>query len=148
MSEYKVNDFDKIIPRLYLGQREADNHLNKFDLVINLDYPNNGCKKKDMVISDFKPRIIKIGMIDGCVDKRLMKKLFDFVGSQINSFIKKDKNVLVRCYAGRSRSCSFVIAYLMKYKKMSFDEAYDLVKRKRPCVEINKWFAKNLRNYI
>ena len=40
----------------------------------------------------------------------------------------KDKNVLVHCVSGISRSGACVIAYVMKEKKLTFTEAYSIVK--------------------
>jgi len=48
--------------------------------------------------------------------------------------------------AGASRSASVVIYYLMKHNNMSFIEAHNFVKNKRPIVNINKWFYKWLYN--
>jgi len=43
--------------------------------------------------------------------------------------------VLVHCAAGVSRSSSNVIAYLMRRKKnMSFNEAFNFVKKRRPVI--------------
>lgn len=49
-------------------------------------------------------------------------------------------NVLVHCFAGVSRSTSIVIAYLMKYKDMKFDNAYEFVKSQRTCAWPNEGF--------
>ena len=58
-----------------------------------------------------------------------------------NNFIKNAKNVLVHCVAGKSRSPSIVIAE----KKMSFNEAFSLVKLKRSIIDPNANFIKNLQ---
>ena len=43
---------------------------------------------------------------------------------------------------GVSRSAAVVIAYLIYTHNMSYDAAFDLVKRKRACVKPNSGFVK------
>lgn len=54
---------------------------------------------------------------------------------------------LVHCVKGISRSASFVIAYLIKYYNMTYDDAYDYLKNKRSCIDPNKGFVKQLREF-
>lgn len=56
---------------------------------------------------------------------------FDESYQWIDSCISEGRNVLVHCAAGVSRSASFVIAYLMKKNKWSFNKAYKFVKKRR-----------------
>ncbi|KAL6253502.1 hypothetical protein P5V15_011487 [Pogonomyrmex californicus] len=56
------------------------------------------------------------------------------------------ENILVHCNAGVSRSPTIVIAYLMIIMKLSYDEAYDKVKRARSCIRPNDGFVKQLRS--
>lgn len=62
-----------------------------------------------------------------------------------NSF--KNGAVLVNCAVGISRSASFVIAYLMKYHKMSLNRAFTIVKTLRPKINPNPSFMIQLQNY-
>ncbi|XP_030375144.1 dual specificity protein phosphatase 19 [Scaptodrosophila lebanonensis] len=55
--------------------------------------------------------------------------------------------VLVHCNAGVSRSASVVIAYLIQRRDMSFEEAYNLVKSWRPCIQPNAGFMQQLKQY-
>ncbi|RKO91466.1 protein-tyrosine phosphatase-like protein, partial [Blyttiomyces helicus] len=48
--------------------------------------------------------------------------------------------VLVHCKAGRSRSATAVIAYLVAHEKLTLRAAYELVKRARPGVSPNIGF--------
>uniref|UniRef100_A0A6B2LHY7 protein-tyrosine-phosphatase n=1 Tax=Arcella intermedia TaxID=1963864 RepID=A0A6B2LHY7_9EUKA len=55
--------------------------------------------------------------------------------------------VLVHCVAGASRSASVVIAYMMKSRGWTYEEAYDFVKEKRRVVEPNSGFVAQLKLY-
>lgn len=68
----------------------------------------------------------------------------DLYFDECNSFIKSATNVLVHCVVGKSRSPSIVLGYLIAEKKMSFDEAFKLVKLKRPLINLNNNFIRNL----
>ncbi|CAJ1953656.1 unnamed protein product [Cylindrotheca closterium] len=56
-------------------------------------------------------------------------------------------SVLVHCEYGVSRSSTVVIAYLMRYQSMTRDEAYVLVKKRRPKVNPNQGFWDQLASY-
>jgi protein-tyrosine phosphatase len=61
-------------------------------------------------------------------------------------FIEKSEKVFVHCAQGKSRSATIVISYLIKKNKMDFQEAYDFVKSKRPCINPNNGFIEQLKN--
>jgi len=65
----------------------------------------------------------------------------------IHCLISKGKSVLVHCQAGISRSSTLVIAYWMRYRGMTRDEAYLQVKKRRPCICPNQGFWKELQVY-
>lgn len=58
----------------------------------------------------------------------------------------KKGGVLVHCAAGVSRSSSIMIAYLIRKFMLNYEEAYHFVKSKRPCVEPNEGFKKQLQD--
>ncbi|MQM19267.1 hypothetical protein Taro_052267 [Colocasia esculenta] len=55
--------------------------------------------------------------------------------------------VLVHCFAGRSRSVTIVVAYLMKQHNMSLSQALTLIRSKRPHVAPNQGFLEQLTNF-
>ncbi|KAK7682281.1 hypothetical protein QCA50_014484 [Cerrena zonata] len=65
----------------------------------------------------------------------------------IDEKLRKGANVLVHCQQGVSRSAAVVIAYLIYTHNMSFDSAFDLVKRKRACVKPNSGFVRALQDW-
>ena len=76
-----------------------------------------------------------------------IKQYFDPANEFINNAINNKGKVLVHCHAGISRSGTICIAYIMKYKKMKFDDALKFVRQKRPKISPNKGFIEQLRNY-
>lgn len=53
----------------------------------------------------------------------------------------------MHCFGGKSRSPAFIAAYLMSSYSWSFDQAYSLIKKARPIIEINTGFECQLRAY-
>ncbi|KAG8045135.1 hypothetical protein GUJ93_ZPchr0008g13835 [Zizania palustris] len=76
-----------------------------------------------------------------------LAKHFDECFSFIDESISTGGNVLVHCFAGRSRSVTIVVAYLMKKHQMSFQSALSLVRSKRPQVAPNEGFMCQLENF-
>jgi len=83
-------------------------------------------------------------------------ELYDFADQDISSILeeavdwveearKANGVILVHCVQGMSRSTSIVIGYLMKYKDMSFDDAFKHVKARRSIAKPNKGFERALR---
>ena len=62
----------------------------------------------------------------------------------INNAITNGGRVLVHCFAGKSRSASIVIGYIMKKEKMTFQQALDFVLQKRSCIDPNLAFCAQL----
>ena len=56
-----------------------------------------------------------------------------------------DQRVLVHCQAGQSRSAAIVLAYLMKYQDMSYEQAFERLRSVRPQVEPNVGFVRQLK---
>uniref|UniRef100_A0A6C0B3H3 Dual specificity phosphatase catalytic domain n=1 Tax=viral metagenome TaxID=1070528 RepID=A0A6C0B3H3_9ZZZZ len=56
-----------------------------------------------------------------------------------------NKNILVHCFMGSSRSATVIIAYLIKYRKYTRRDALLFLKQKRHLVNINVDFFKQLK---
>ena len=57
---------------------------------------------------------------------------------------RTNKRVLVHCVAGISRSPTLAMAYLMRSRSLTCDEAYKFVKQRRPSVSPNLNFMGQL----
>jgi len=83
--------------------------------------------------------------IDDRPSQNLDAQLLEQVCVYIEEMRNSGKGVLVHCQQGISRSASIVIAYLIRNHRMTYDQALELVKSKRACVEPNAGFVRCLR---
>jgi len=81
----------------------------------------------------------KILKLEDTATENLLQYLEETL-SYIHEKISKNERMLVHCYAGRSRSASIVISYLIKYHAMKVEEALQFVKNKRPAADPNRGF--------
>ena len=65
----------------------------------------------------------------------------------IHSELEKGKGVLVSCIKGRSRSCTIVAGYLIKYHNMTTDEALAFIKKRRSQIDPNPSYITSLNIY-
>ncbi|OMJ80961.1 hypothetical protein SteCoe_18668 [Stentor coeruleus] len=94
---------------------------------------------------DFTYKIVKI--LDSPDVKIIdyLSECFDFISSALAT-----GRILIHCFAGKSRSASVVIGYLMKINLWTFEQALEYLREKRSIVDPNPGFASQLRalNYI
>ena len=83
-------------------------------------------------------------VIDDDTDEKISQYFFE-VHNIINKALAENKNVIVHCAAGISRSSSLVIAYLMIENRWLYEEAYNYVKSKRSIINPNIGFVKQLK---
>jgi atypical dual specificity phosphatase len=62
--------------------------------------------------------------------------------------IEQGRTVLVHCAKGRGRSAPMLAAYLMKHENMSFAEARDLMKSKRPLTKLESRHQRALESWL
>ena len=72
---------------------------------------------------------------------------FDKAIKFIETGLKEGNAVLVHCAAGVSRSATIVISYLMATRKLNVVEALKFVKERRPKVNPNTGFLKQLTDF-
>ncbi|KAI8498414.1 Dual specificity protein phosphatase 14 [Branchiostoma belcheri] len=72
---------------------------------------------------------------------------FDAVCDKIEFVQKHGGRTLVHCVGGISRSSALCLAYLMKHKKMTLEEAHTHVKARRPFIRPNIGFWRQLIEY-
>jgi protein phosphatase slingshot len=79
------------------------------------------------------------------VEGQSIAQEFDRTFAFIEEAHAANGKVLVHCVQGKSRSTSIVIAYLLRKRGMSLDDALALVKARRPIARPNAGFMKQLK---
>jgi protein-tyrosine phosphatase len=129
-----------IVDNIFIGNLLAaidDSILDKYEI-----------KSIVQVFDGFKPTHNKYNYLLIEIDDNLNTDIQMYFNNFINFINKyKNENILIHCQHGSSRSGSFVIFYLMYFKKMTFDEAFTFAKNKRFCINPNDYFKNQLINY-
>ncbi|CAH0718769.1 unnamed protein product, partial [Brenthis ino] len=126
-----------IVNHLYIGSQDCatTNILEKYDikrvLSLGIDVDICNVEHKYLPLLDLPEIDIKLALFE-CLPF-------------VRSGVENKQNVLVHCNAGVSRTSMVAIAYLMQYEGMCFEEAYNLVKTKRPAIQPNAGFKKQLQ---
>ena len=55
-------------------------------------------------------------------------------------------NVIVHCKDGDKKSAAIVIGYVMYKFKISWEKSYELVKTKRPCVNLSEELVEQIKS--
>ena len=137
--DYRMN---YIIDNIYLGNHEAasnEDYLKQYSITTVVN-----CAHQDDIVSDYKDiKFLELNLIDDPVQNLFPKFEVAY------KFIKKNSknNILIHCYSGISRSASLVIFYLMKEKGWDYDTCNEYILERRPSVDPNSGFIKQLKKY-
>lgn len=75
-----------------------------------------------------------------------LKPICDECNPIIGNALKNQKNILVHCNAGVSRSAAVIIGFLMQELHFNYVDAYEQVKTVRRCIQPNPGFCKQLKS--
>lgn len=134
---------NEIIPHLYLGNVDIANEYDflkekKIALIIDLSLEN-------YKVSFPSIEHVRIPIRDK--ENSDILQYFDNNTKLIYNYLHQERNVLVHCVMGVSRSCSIVAAYLIRYYNMSRDDAIDFIQKRRSCVKPNPGFMQQLKEF-
>ena len=132
----------KIKDYLYLGSLDDSNDKdfllnNNIKTVINLTYNHDNIKQENI---DY----YKIDTLDN--EKQPIIYVINKVINLINEN-KNNRNILVHCYVGKSRSATCVIGYLINEYNMTLEESIKYTKERRNIINPNNGFIKQLIIY-
>ena len=132
----------EIIDHLYLGSQDA---VSDKEYLQSLSMKHILCVAPmipSLFPNDFDYKIVELLDIPSFDIKNHIHHCLEY----IDECLKRNENVICHCNAGVSRSPTVIIAYLIEYKKMSFKNAFELVKQKRSSIRPNDGFLLYLKN--
>lgn len=90
---------------------------------------------------------LRVGVED--LDTEDISRHFHLAYEFIDHVMRNDKlRVLVHCAQGVSRSATFVIMYLMRAMSISYEQAFNLVKKHREIIKPNEGFTCQLQRLM
>lgn len=119
---------NEIITNLWLGNIIDSRNiefLNNIDIVINCS--------KNIPFSNKENKQIRLKVDDNLEKQEIvnMYKYLDAITDFIHKSLLNSKRIFVHCYAGKQRSATVICAYIMKYLDLSYNEATELIQKKR-----------------
>jgi protein-tyrosine phosphatase len=135
-----------MIDHIYISDRRAVIDYDKFDLVINLDFPRNGVKEGEYIDEQLTPktRLVRIGMKD---DEQANIGLYtDKLSYLIKEYVSQHKLVLIHSDKGMGRSAVMMSAYLIKQYRFGFSDISRLYQSSKYRSDMNIGFEKQLQD--
>tara|TARA_B100001094_G_C18097985_1_gene754078 strand:- start:779 stop:1222 length:444 start_codon:yes stop_codon:yes gene_type:complete len=123
----------EIIPGLWLSDKNISLNKqffkdNQIDIVINCS--------KDLQFIDLDIEKVRLKIHDNLQDDEIINMYhnLDYITKYIYDNLLLCKNILVHCYAGKQRSATVIIAYLLRYSKLDLNKCIELLKYKKENV--------------
>jgi len=128
-----------IIDNLFISNlQDALRVRNEFDIVIRLseDFNKKPISYNDIEFYNFE---LEDNLLFSKEIIEYSKTIYDIIETN------PDKRILIHCNEGRSRSVSVIIYYICRKYHLTYEEALDIVKKKKPDIGPNDGFANALR---
>lgn len=133
---------DQIVNRIYIGCYDSAKKLGYLNPE-GITHVLNCTKDPHVGLSTL---IVRQVNIDDGVELSFNDMWFGI--NSIKEAMEAGGKILVHCHAGISRSTSMVIAYLMVYAGLSWDEALETIRKTRPHVMPNPAIERSVKRHL
>jgi protein-tyrosine phosphatase/predicted kinase len=134
----------EILPGLYLGSQKGCN------MVADLERSKQQRKVSHIITcrnDPPRPDVSSFAWLGIDIDDVPDSKIMHFFDQTYNFIEDAKVGVLVHCKQGVSRSATITIAYLMRKFNVPYEAAFNFVFSKRPFIDPNVGFRKQLKEY-
>lgn len=134
----------RMIDHIYVGDHRAQIDYDTFDLVVNLNYPENGVKKGDYVDTQYSPktRLIKVGIEDS--DTANLSPFVNELTDTMRDYVNHNKRILLYSKEGTGRSAAILSSYLIKRYKFNTSDLMNMYRSSNYHPTLNMGFVRQL----
>jgi protein-tyrosine phosphatase len=147
----KIDDYNLIIPNLYLGNVKCAHNLN-FLLDHNIQGIVNCTEHESFheYFNDEHKRKMRLSINDSRSDENIIKFKSEILETInfIDNCLDENKPVFVHCYWGLMRSATVVAGYLIKKYNLKADDAIFIVKTNRPYSLISFYNFNEILQFV
>ena len=138
----------EILPNVWLGNIDAA-YDQRFHNKYNIQYILSIIDEFDDSKMNNRITYIRIPIKDDQTCHMNLVKLYDFTSNVIKDAISNKKPILIHCKRGHHRSASTVAAFLIKFLKISDQQAIKYIRHLRPMAlrRDNCCMKSQLHNY-
>ena len=129
-----MNDFNEIIPGLYLGSYDAiyTNEFKQLGITFIISTtPDEETKRHPTIVN------CRLAMSSRMNNETLCERI-QSASNLIKGLLGDGETIYIHCYEGVSRSAACVIYYIAKTLNLNLEDAITFVKEKRPSVNPNE----------
>lgn len=133
----------KMMDHLYLSDQRSQVDIDKFSLVIDMDYPTNGMKL-NQIKDEYRgnTRIIHVGAADS--EDQDMSTILDYIIPVINQYVKGSQKVLIYSHDGWGRNVMVLSSYLIKNYGFQLSDLTHIFQTSGMIQRLNPYFMDQL----
>ena len=128
-----------VVPGLYSGNDRAAADAALLQLLGVRYIVNAASECPNYLCYDPQFTYLHVALLD-CPDECVLASEVEAACAFIDHALDRKEGVLVHCLAGRSRSATIVLAYLVTRRGLTLYEAYQFLQARRPSISPNLGF--------
>lgn len=138
----------EILPGIYLGNAYNASNFATLNMLNIKTIVNVSSEIPNFFENSSSIRYFKIPIIDNADNHitEYIRSSIDFI--DLHGPYDENNCILIHCYMGSSRSASIVLLYLIYKYEYTYEAALRLLKAKRPIVNINTNFLKDIHDFF